>query len=220
MQAGARIAAWNFFIASARALIPNLVFDVGGTIAVYYSLLAFFPSTSLMPLFGATLVPALSILLNVRKKRCIDVVGIIVLIGLLAGIAGVLLGGSQRLLLLRESFVSGAIGLALFVSPVFPKPIGYYVMRSFMSANDLTVTPFDTLWEKPFFRRTVRFTTFFWGLLLLTEFGLRVFFALMLPVVFALAVGPLIMNGLMLAGGALTAIAVGRAVSAALGPPP
>jgi hypothetical protein len=216
MQASPTVHPWRFFIASVRALIPNLVFDVGGTVAVYYLLLAFFPPTSALPLLGATLVPALSIVFNVWKRRRIDVVGIIVIVGLLAGIAGVCMGGSQRLLLLRESFVSGAIGLALFISPIFPKPIGYYVLRSFMAENEISVTPFDTLWEKPFFRRTVRFGTFFWGLLLLTEFGLRVFFALMLPVVFALAVAPIILNALLLIGGAISAVVMGRAIGAAL----
>jgi hypothetical protein len=206
--------AWSFFTASVRALIPNLLLDVGGTIAVYYALLAFFSSTSLVPLYGATLVPALSIAFNVWKKRRIDVIGVIVLVGLLLGIAAVFMGGTQRLLLVRESFVSGAMGLALFVSPVFPKPLGYYVMRSFMTQND--VAPFDTLWENPPFRRTVRSITLFWGCVLLVEFGLRISFALMLPVVFTLGVGPLISNGIMLAAGAVTAIAMGQAIAAAL----
>ena len=216
MQTAPSVSPWNFFVASVRALVPNLVFDVGGTIATYYVLLAFFPSTSIVPIFGATLVPALSIAYSAWKKQRIDVVGIIVLVGLLAGVAGFFMGGTQRLLLLRESFVSGAIGLALLVSPIFPKPIGYYVLRAFMAENDVAALPFEALWEKPFFRRTVRFGTLFWGLLLLTEFGLRVFFALMLPVVFALAVGPLILNALLLAGGAISAIVMGRAINAAL----
>jgi hypothetical protein len=206
--------AWSFFTASVRALIPNLLLDVGGTIATYYALLGFFSPESLVPLYGATLVPTLNILFNVWKKRRIDVIGVIVLIGLLTGMAAVFMGGTQRLLLVRESFVSGAMGLALFVSPFFPKPLGYYVMRSFMTQN--AVAPFDTLWEKPPFRRTVRSITLFWGCVLLVEFGLRISFALMLPVVFALGVGPLISNGIMLAAGAVTAIAMGHAIAAAL----
>jgi hypothetical protein len=47
----------------------------------------------------------------VRHRR-LDIFGIMMLIGLAAAVLAALLGGGQRLLLIRESFVTGALGLA------------------------------------------------------------------------------------------------------------
>ncbi len=202
---------------SFRALIPNLLVDIGGTTAVYYLLLPHFDKSSLLPLFGASLVPLISVVLGIVRHRKIDVVALIVLLGLLGSVCGLFFGGTQRLLLVRESFFTGLAGLALFVSPMFRNPIGYYVVTHFMSAHGSHESGMlERLWESPKFRKTIRFITYFWGLLLLTEFGLRVFMALTLPVVFVLTVGPLVLNALMLAGGAFSAVRFTRAMRIAL----
>jgi hypothetical protein len=211
------LAPLKILFASFRALLPNLLIDVGGATALYYVLSPHFAKTSVMPVLGASLVPLVSVAFNVVRNRKIDVVGLIVLLGLLGSIPAALFGGGQRWLLVRESFFTGFAGVALFVSPMFRNPIGYYVVSHFMSAHQpQESTLLDTLWESPIFRKTIRFITYFWGIILLTEFGLRVFMALTLPVVFVLAVGPLILNAMMLAAGALSAVTFSRAMRAAL----
>lgn len=211
---------WRFLSASGRALLPNVILDVGGTIGVFLSLAPHFAASSIVPLLAASLVPIVGIILSVVRKRRVDIIGVIVLVGLLASIAGAAFGGGQRLLLLRESFSTGAIGFALFISPIFPKPIGYYIIRHFITANETSHgLCFERLYESELFRRTLRETTFFWGVLLLVEFGLRVFMALTLPVVFVVAVSPVILNGLMLFGGIASAYWMSRGIRLALAMP-
>ena len=210
-------APFTLLLADFRALLPNLLIDIGGSLAVYYGLLPHFAKTSLVPLVGASLVPLVSVVFGMLRHRRLDVIGVIVFAGMLGSLPGMLFGGDQRWLLVRESFFTGFAGLLLFVSPLFRKPLGYYVAAHFFSAhNTLGVTAIDTLWESAFFRKTIRFITFFWGLLLLGEFGLRVFMAFALPIVFVLGVGPLILNALMLGAGALSALAFSRAMRVAL----
>lgn len=211
----------HFLLASLRGLIPTLAVDLGGTLGLYFLLSPFFSGNSIWPLFFASLVPTISNVFSLVRRREIDIVGVIILLGLFTSILTVALGGDQRMLLVRESFMTGLTGLVLFVSPFLGKPLGYYIVRQFLSAHeDKHNMKFDHLWESSFFRKTIRFGTYFWGMLLLMEFGLRVFMALTLPIVFALAFGPIILNGLMLGGGALSALAMSRAIKVALTPAP
>jgi hypothetical protein len=217
MQPSDRGAPGRFLWQSFRALIPTLLFDVGGTMLVYYLLLPHFSKTSLWPLLGASLVPIVSNVWNFARRRTIDIVGILILIGLLAGLAGAAFGGSQRLLLFRESFITGLLGVVLVISPfVMRRPIGYYVMLEFLTANEtLPHSHFDILWATPFFRRGVRAVTIGWGLLLLGEFALRGFMAFRMNIAFVLGVSPVIFTLLMLIAGALTALWLSRAIQIA-----
>jgi hypothetical protein len=131
-------------------------------------------------------------------------------IGFAVSIIGVLLGGSQKLLLIRESFVTGAVGLACLVSLPFPQPLGYYFARQFMTGNDpQKVARFAQLWHYPDFRRAVRALTAFWGCLLLGELLLRTVMVLTLPVSTVLAISPIAFNVLTI-GGIAASIAYGN----------
>jgi hypothetical protein len=204
---------WRFLSSTARALLPNVIFDVVGTVSVFLVLAPHFEASSIIPLLGASLVPIAGITLNAVQKRRLDIIGVIVLVGLMASIAGAAFGGGQRLLLLRESMSTGAIGLALFISPIFPKPIGYYVVRHFIAAHEEAHgLCFDRLYESYSFRRTLRDLTFFWGVLLLFEFGVRAFMAFTLPVAIVVSTSPLILNTLMLFGAILSAFWMSRGI--------
>lgn len=208
----------RFLWESFRALLPTLAIDVGGTMIVYYALSPFFSKTSIWPLVGASLVPAVSNVVNLVRRGSADIVGLIILIGLIAGMVPIALGGSQRLLLLRESFVTALVGVALLISPfVMRRPIGYYVIREFLTANDtLPAEHFEVLWRTPYFPREVRIVTLAWGALLVGEFVLRAFMALHMNIAFVLGAAPVLFTILMLLAGAITAVWLGSAISRAL----
>ncbi len=213
----AAMAPRRFLLSSFRALIPTLILDVGGTMLVYYLLLPHFASTSVLPLLGASLVPVISNVMNFMRRRSFDIVGLIVLIGLIAGVVTALFGGGQRWLLVRESFVTGIVGIVLLVSPVFKKPLGYYIVREFLTANEaLPAGRFEVLWRSSYFRRGIRTLTLSWGALLLAEFGLRVFMAFTMNIVFVLGASPVLFTILLLIAGAISAVWLGRAIRIAL----
>jgi hypothetical protein len=204
---------WSSF----RALIPTLIFDVGGTMVVYYIMLGQFPKNSIWPLVGASLVPVISNVFNFIRHRSFDIVGIIVLVGLVAGIVPAILGGNQRMLLVRESFVTGAIGAVLLISGFLSKPLGYYIVREFLTANEaLPHERWDVLWRHGYFRHGLRIFTIAWGALLLGEFVLRAFMALTLSVAFVLGVAPMLLTVLLLIAGVLSAIWLSHAIKVAL----
>lgn len=213
----ARRAPRLFLMAVVRAILPSLFVDVGVTMAVYYVLLPHFAKTSLWPLIGASLVPVASNVYVFLKDRKLDMVGILVLVGIVGSVLGIAFGGTQRLLLIRESFITALIGIALMVSNARPKPLGYYIVYEFMTANEsLNPVPFKRLWESRSFRWTIRRGTFLWGLILVGEFALRCFMAFTLPVSLVLGLGPLIFNVLLLGSGVISAFGMSRAIQSAL----
>jgi hypothetical protein len=207
----------SFLWASIRALLPTLAFDIAGTMAVYYLLLPHFGSTSIWPILGASLVPVISNIFNFARRRSFDVVGIIVLLGLLVGMLPAVFGGSQRLLLVRESFFTGLLGVILLASALLHRPLAYHVIREFLTANDaLPHERWDVLWASGYFRHTIRGITIGWGALLLGEFVLRAFMALRMNVAFVLGAAPVIITILLLLAGLATAFWLAHAIRVAL----
>lgn len=207
----------KFLWASIRALLPTLAFDIAGTMVVYYLLLPHFGPTSIWPILGASLVPLISNVFNFVRRRSFDVVGIIVLIGLLVGMLPAVFGGTQRLLLVRESFVTGLLGMILLASALFHRPLAYYVIREFLTANEaLPHQRWDILWKSGYFRHTIRAMTIGWGALLVGEFVLRAFMALRMNVAFVLGAAPVLVTILLLLAGLATAFWLAHAIRVAL----
>jgi hypothetical protein len=207
----------SFLWASIRALLPTLAFDIVGTMVVYYALLPHFGAASIWPVLGASLVPVISNIFNFSRRRSFDIVGIIVLIGLLAGVIPAIFTGSQRLLLVRESFVTGFLGFILLLSALLHRPLAFYVVREFLTANEaLPHERFDMLWVCDYFRHTIRGMTIGWGALLLGEFVLRAFMALRMNVAFVLGAAPVLFTILLLIAGLLTALWLSKAIRVAL----
>jgi hypothetical protein len=207
----------KFLWASIRALLPTLAFDIAGTMAVYYALLPIFGNVSVWPILGASLVPMISNIFNFVRRHSFDVVGIIVLIGLLIGLVPAVFGGDQRLLLVRESFVTGLLGVILLASAFMQRPLAYHVIREFLTANEaLPHERWDVLWESGYFRHTIRAMTIGWGALLLGEFVLRAFMALRMNIAFVLGAAPVFVTILLLLAGLATAFWLAHAIRIAL----
>ncbi|HEY9181501.1 MAG TPA: VC0807 family protein, partial [Candidatus Baltobacteraceae bacterium] len=207
----------GFLWQSIRALLPTLTFDIAGTMGMYYVLLPHFGSTSIWPILGASLVPVISNVFNFVRRHTFDVVGIIVLLGLLVGLVPAVFGGSQRLLLVRESFFTGLLGVILLISALRQRPLAYYVIREFLTANEaLPHERWDHLWRSGYFRHTIRAMTIGWGALLVGEFVLRGFMALRMNIAFVLGAGPVLITILLLIAGLFTAFWLAHAIRVAL----
>lgn len=191
----------QFLLGVVRGLLPGLILSIVCMLLIYNLLHPYFPPSSIIPLLGASLCPLLANILSIVRQRQLDVFGVMVLLGLVVSIIGLLLGGNQQMLLIRESFVTGGIGLAFLVSLILPKPTGYYFARQFLTGNDPKKREeFAALWQQPHFRQVIRGGTIFWGLLLVGEFLLRVMMVFTLPVPVVLAFSPIAFNAFIFAG--------------------
>jgi len=109
----------------------------------------------------------------------------------------VLIGGDPRILLIRESFLTGALGVACFLSLLFPRPLMFYFGRYFATGNNpARREQYNGLWQYPSFRSVNRIITIVWGVAYVGEFILRAIMAYTLPIPVVLAVSPFLLGGI------------------------
>ena len=100
-------------------------------------------------------------------------------------------------MLIRESFVTGALGIVCLVSFLFPRPLLFYIGREFSTGNDPTrIAGFNDLWRSAGARYAFRLMTVVWGIGWVSEFLLRVLLVLTLTVGQVLIVSPIILQGI------------------------
>lgn len=127
------------------------------------------------------------------RLRRVDALSILVLGGIALSLIGFAFGGSARLLLMRESLVTGLIGLVFIASTVVGKPLVYVLARASLSRrSEADRAAFDSQQTEPGFRRLFTVITLVWGFGLVAETALRAILAFSLPVGRFLIVSPII----------------------------
>jgi hypothetical protein len=180
-----------------RALIRSLARDIALNAAIplgcYFVMRRLFSSSELTALLVATIFPVFQSGYDVVRKREIDPVAVLVLLGLATGIAAVLIGGDPHLLLIRESFFTGAFGIACLASLTFQRPIMFYFARYFMAGgNPQRRKEIDDRWRYPAVRRAHRVVTLVWGIVFAGEFVARTLLVYTVPAPVVLGVSPII----------------------------
>lgn len=188
-----RSAAWQHIL---HHVVPTLLLN-GVAPYVVFSLLR--PHTSqLHALMVAALVPLAEGIVTLARQRRINVFGTIVFVSLTLSIIVVLLGGSPRVFLIRESALSGSFGLAMLVSLLCPRPLVYYLAGHFVAP--LAPARLQVVRHKmtsPWFHSFLRLLTAVWGLVTVADAALNTFLAFHLPVATFLAVTPIARYGMM-----------------------
>jgi len=143
----------------------------------------------------ATAFPLVKSVHDLVQRREVDPVAVLVLLGILTGIAATFFGGDPRILLVRESLFTGAFGLACLVSLTFPRPIMFYVSRYFVAGHDPEkLGTFNGRWANPTIRHAHRLITIVWGVGSVGEFALRVFMIYTMPAAVVLVASPIILG--------------------------
>ncbi|TDK58819.1 hypothetical protein E2K98_21660 [Bacillus salipaludis] len=182
-------------ISSKKKLILSIAFSIviNGAIPVlvYNLLLGHF--SSFVSLLLATLIPLGDNLYRVVKFRKADAFGIFMLTGFLLSLAAFVLGGNERLILLRESMVTGLLGLIFLGSLFFAKPLIYHFAIRFSASNQGEKKgQFTKNWEIPYFRFVLRVMTAIWGIALLGEAAVKIVLVYELSISSFLAVSQII----------------------------
>ena len=123
----------------------------------------------------ATTFPLGKSIFDLARLGQVDPVSIVVLLGIATDGVALFLGGSPRLLLVRESLFTGAFGLSCFVSLLLPRPMMFYFGRHFMAGADLQrQARFNAAWQLPEVRFSHRLITTVWGCVFVGELILRI----------------------------------------------
>jgi len=130
-------------------------------------------------LVASSIPPLLWCLFELARNRRIDALSCLILAGIGLSMLGLALGGDAKLLLIRESLISGLIGLAFLVSLFFKRPLVFFLARATVVRQDSEngAQNFYEWWQKPVAQQTIRNITLVWGLGLSAEAVLRTWLA-------------------------------------------
>jgi hypothetical protein len=182
-----------------RPIIRGLAWDIALNatipVACYYLAKQLISPSELTALTAATIFPICKSIYDPIRRHELDPVALLVLLGIAASIVALLFGGDTRLLLIRESFLTGLFGVACLISLLFPRPIMFYFGRYFMAGKDPQKREtFNAGWKNAIARRAHRLVTALWGLVFLGEFVLRVILVYNLPAPTVIVLSPIVLN--------------------------
>ncbi|EIF31610.1 hypothetical protein BCh11DRAFT_07139 [Burkholderia sp. Ch1-1] len=149
-------------------------------------------------LIASAVPPILWSLVELVRFRRVDALSVMVVSGIVLSVAAMALGGSPRMLLLRESLVSGAVGVVFLLSLPMRRPLIFYLARATVAREmEGGAARFETLWqERPALVAAMRLMTLVWGVGLTGETALRAWMALTWPIERFLVVSPFIGYGI------------------------
>ncbi len=170
-----------------NAVIPTLCYKV----ARHYG------ASEFKSLVMASLFPLAKSLWDLLRFRQLDPIAIIVFLGILTDGIAITLGGSPRLLLVRESIFTGAFGVACLVSLLFPRPLMFYFGRHFMAGSDPhKQVHYNASWALPEVRFSLRLITGVWGVALVSELLIRLALIYTLTPAEVLMVSPILLGAI------------------------
>ncbi|MET3291629.1 UNVERIFIED_CONTAM: intracellular septation protein A [Brevibacillus sp. OAP136] len=177
-----------------RGIVMTLLINGALPLAVYQILLGY--TSSFVALSIAAAIPLVDNLFSLIRYRRLDVFASFMLLGFILSLAAVFMGGNEQLILLRESFVTGALGLLFFCSFLFPRPLIYYFALRFTVGNDpQRVAEFAAKWQHAHFRFVLRIMTLVWGVALVGEAAVRSYLVYHLSITQFLAVSNFVVYG-------------------------
>jgi len=150
-----------------------LVFDLGGPLLAY-SLLRSAGMSAVAALVISGVLPALGIVIGALADRRLDVIGVVVLAGLLVGTLLGLTSHNARLYLLEGSVPSAVFALGCLFSLRLRRPLIFRLAVEILGPDTRKGRDVTAAWRYPGFRRAFRMLTVAWGAGYLAEAAIRV----------------------------------------------
>jgi intracellular septation protein A len=183
-----------------RGLLPSIIVN-GVLVFVIYQLVKHYTSASdVVALFLSAIPAMIGTIVTLIRQRSVDVLGAFALITIAVSIGLTFVTGDARLFQIRESFLTVLFGIVCLISLLFPKPIWYYIIRYFTTANNpQQAAAFDQAWSYQGFRTYIRNVTILWGITYVVEFVIRIVMVYNMPISQFLAISPFIFYGITIA---------------------
>jgi intracellular septation protein A len=158
-----------------RSFAMIVIFDIAAPL-VAYKWLRSAGLTAVNALLLSGVFPAIGVAIGAIRHRRVDVVGALVLAGILVGTVLGLVSHSARLLLVEGSVPTAVFGAACLGSLWWAqRPLIYSFFLELIGPDTARGRNMILFWEHPGFRRDVRVVTAVWGSAFLIEAALRVF---------------------------------------------
>jgi hypothetical protein len=148
-------------------------FDVVGPL-IAYALLRKAGLSAVTALILSGVLPAIGVTMNAIQRRRLDIIGAVVLAGIVVGAVLGLVSHNARLVLLEGSVPTAVFGLACLISLRAPKPLLFGFAHEFVGPNSARGREMTRLWQFAGYQHAYRVVTAVWGIGYLVEAGLRV----------------------------------------------
>ena len=150
-----------------------VVFDLGGPLLAY-GLLRSAGMSAVAALVISGVLPALGIVIGALADRRLDVVGVIVLAGIVVGTVLGLTSHNARLYLLEGSVPSVVFALGCLLSLRLRRPLIFRLAVEILGPDTPKGRDVTAAWRYPGFRRAFQAITVAWGVGYLVEAAVRV----------------------------------------------
>ncbi|HEY4383889.1 MAG TPA: VC0807 family protein [Ktedonobacteraceae bacterium] len=183
-----------------RGLLVSIGLNVAVPLLLYSLSKRYISQSEVVALSISSIFPLITSIYGIIRHRQLDIIATVFLLGVIAGLLGTLVDGNVKILLIRESFFTGAFGLVCFVSLLFRRPLMYYVGMQMMADNDpVKKARFARQAEYPYGLFVHRLITTVWGCAFVGEFVIRVVLVYTLSTVAVLAISPILLGGITIA---------------------
>lgn len=166
------------------SILTSVVFDIALSIVIF-QVAKGHGAGDVAAYLWSSIGPLVGLAVEFARHRRVDGVGIIILAIIIISAGISLIGGTDpKMLLLKDSVFTGALGVIVLISltPLFPRPLMFYLGRKFgTDGTDAGVAWWNSLWQYPAFRHSQRMITAVWGLGFLAEAVLKTLWVLALP---------------------------------------
>lgn len=163
------------------SLLPTIIINAILPFLIYRIMKNVLHQSELLSLIATGVPSALDSIVRIMSTRRMNFIAGMAMLSIMISLLIVLLSRNPKLLLFRESFFTAALGLIVFVSLLFPKPLTYYVARTLETGDDAErQRGFMSKWEEPLFRLHMRTQAVIWGggLLMVTMVSVPLIFSL------------------------------------------
>jgi hypothetical protein len=147
-------------------------------------------------LWWSAIPPTALALVELAWQRRVDAISALSLAGIVLSLVVMALGGDARMILVRESLITGAVGVVGLSSMCWPRPALFYLARAAACRGDSTRgAAFDANWALPGFRRALSGMTWIWSGGMVAEALLRCLLAWRLSAANFLLCSPFVQYG-------------------------
>ncbi len=156
-----------------KSAVRIAAFDVVGPL-IAYALLRTAGLSAVTALILSGVLPAIGVTTNAIQRHRLDIIGAVVLAGIVVGSVLGLVSHNARLVLLEGSVPTAVFGLACLSSLRAPKPLLFGVAHEFVGPDSPRGREMARLWQFAAYQRAYRVVTAVWGGGYLVEAAVRV----------------------------------------------
>jgi len=115
-------------------------------------------------LIASALPPLLWSSCELLRTRRLDAISVMVVASILFTLVATAMGGSARLIQIRDALVTGVIGVLFLASLVMRRPVVFYLARAMVARGpDAGEAAYEAVWQEPGVPAVFRRLTQVWG---------------------------------------------------------